>query len=98
MTVTLKQLKQWTSKPLEWKLETFQWHFYNIESKLTARCRSLDFEGFVPRDALVAESAFSLANATNFRPYWKFLFKRLIQEAMSTGIEFENFVDIGCGK
>jgi SAM-dependent methyltransferase len=98
MPKNLKQLKQWTRRPLEWKLETFQWHFYNLENKLFARCRSLDFEGFIPRDALVSDSAFSLTNATNFRPYWKFLFKRLLQEAMSTGIEFENFIDIGCGK
>lgn len=94
----LKKLKQLTGKPLDWKLELFQSKFYNLENKLFAYSHSLDFEGFIPRDELVAESAFSLANANNFNPYSKFLFKRLLHEAMSTGIEFENFVDVGCGK
>jgi SAM-dependent methyltransferase len=98
MKIMLKKLRQLAGKPLEWKLEKFQSQFYNLENKLFAYSHSFDFEGFIPRDELVAESAFSLANANNFNPYSKFLFKRLLQEAISTGIEFENFVDVGCGK
>ena len=94
----LRKLKQWTSKPLEEQLETFEWRFYELENKFFTYSRSLDLEGFIPRDALVAESAFSLANSNNFKPYSNFLFKRLLQEARSTGIDFENFVDVGCGK
>jgi SAM-dependent methyltransferase len=94
----LKKLKQWISMPLGWKLETVQSYFYNREHKFFARSRSLDLEGFIPRDKLVAKSAFSLANANNFNSYPKFLFKRLLQEAMAIEIKFENLIDVGCGK
>jgi hypothetical protein len=47
---------------MDWKLETFQWHFSNIGNKLFAGVHSLDLEGFVPRDPLVADSEFLLTN------------------------------------
>jgi SAM-dependent methyltransferase len=94
----LTKLGQWTSKPLQEQLETFEWHLCKLENKFFSYSRSLNFDGFVPREALVADSAFSLANSNNFKSYSSFHFKRLLQEAISTGIDFENFVDVGCGK
>jgi SAM-dependent methyltransferase len=94
----LKNLKRWAGKPLQQKLETFEWHFNKLENKFFTYSRSLEFEGFIPREALVAESAFSLANSYNYKPCFDFHFKRLLQEAISTGIDFENFIDVGCGK
>jgi hypothetical protein len=47
---------------MDWKLETFQWHFSNIGNKLFAGFHSLGLERFVPRDPLVADSEFLLTN------------------------------------
>jgi SAM-dependent methyltransferase len=95
----LKKLRKWVRKPVQEQLETFGWHFYNLEHKFFTYSRSLDFEGYIPRELLIADSEFSLANATCFSSnFSNFYLKRLLQEAISTGIEFENFIDVGCGK
>lgn len=79
-------------------LETLSWYYHRAEHFMFTRRHSLDFDGFIPREKLVAESAESLANSNNYRPYTNFHLKRLLQEALKTGIPFENFVDVGCGK
>jgi SAM-dependent methyltransferase len=95
----VKKLQLWARKPVHEQFETFERHFCNLKHKFFTYYRSLDFEGYIPRELLVAESEFSLANATCFSSnYSNFHLKRLLQEAISTGIEFENFIDVGCGK
>jgi SAM-dependent methyltransferase len=79
-------------------LETLSWYYHRAELFAFTRRHSLDFDGFIPRDQLVAESAESLANSNNYRAYSNFHLKLLLRQALSTGIRFENFVDVGCGK
>jgi SAM-dependent methyltransferase len=79
-------------------LDALSWFYHRAEYHAFVRRHSLDFDGFVDRKDLVAQSAESLSNSHNYSPYSSFLLKRLLQEALDTGIPFENFVDVGCGK
>jgi SAM-dependent methyltransferase len=86
------------SRPMREYWETLSWYYHRAEHFAFTRRHSLDFEGFIPREKLVAESAESLANSNNYRPYSNFHLKLILQEALKTGIKFDNFVDVGCGK
>ena len=79
-------------------LEALSWWYHRQELLWFVRRYSLDFGGFIPRDKLSTSSTDSLAHSNNYRPYSNHLLKALIKEALSTGIQFQNFVDIGCGK
>ncbi len=79
-------------------LETLSWYYHQAEYFAFTRRHSLDFDGFIPREELVVESAESLPNSNNYRAYTNFHLKPLLREALNTGIEFKNFVDVGCGK
>jgi SAM-dependent methyltransferase len=85
-------------RPMRDYLETLSWYYHRAELFAFTRRHSLEFDGFIPRDKLVAESAESLANSNNYRPYSNFHLKLLLREALKSGIVFENFVDVGCGK
>jgi SAM-dependent methyltransferase len=85
-------------QPLRDKLEALSWWYDRKELVRFTRRYSLDFGGFIPRDELSTSSTDSLAHSNNYRPYSNHLLKALIKEALSTGIQFQNFVDIGCGK
>lgn len=80
------------------KLEALSWWYHRKELMRFVRRYSLDFGGFIPREELSTSSTDSLAHSNNYRPYSNHLLKALIKQALSTGIEFQNFVDIGCGK
>lgn len=85
-------------RPLRDSLEALAWWYHRKELMRFVRRYSLDFGGFIPRDKLATSSTDSLAHSNNYRPYSNHLLKALIKEALSTGIQFHNFVDIGCGK
>jgi SAM-dependent methyltransferase len=86
------------NRPMRDYWETLSWYYHRAEHFAFTRRHSLDFDGFIPREKLVAESAESLANSNNYRAYSNFHFKLLLQEALKSGIKFDNFVDVGCGK
>jgi SAM-dependent methyltransferase len=79
-------------------LDTLSWYCHRAAHLAFTRRHSLDFDGFIARENLVAQSAESLSNSHNYSPYSSFRLKRLVQEALDTGISFKNFVDVGCGK
>lgn len=79
-------------------LDALSWYYHQAEYFVFTRRYSLDFDGFIPREQLVAESADSLANSHNYKRYTNFHLKRLLREGLQTGIPFRTFVDVGCGK
>jgi SAM-dependent methyltransferase len=79
-------------------LETLRWYIHRLDEWLFMSFHSMDFSGFIPRKDLTAESAFSLLNSHNFSSYSGFLLGHLLDEALETGVRFQNFIDIGCGK
>lgn len=79
-------------------LDALSWYYHQAEYFAFTHRHSLDFGGFVPREDLVTESSDSLTHSNNYRPYTNFHLKRLLREGLNTGISFENFVDVGCGK
>jgi SAM-dependent methyltransferase len=85
-------------QPLRDKLDALSWWYDRKELVRFTRRYSLDFGGFIPREELSTSAKDSLAHSNNYRPYSNHLLKVLIQEALSSGIQFQNFVDIGCGK
>jgi SAM-dependent methyltransferase len=85
-------------QPLRDKLDALSWWYDRKELVRFTRRYSLDFGGFIPREELSTSAKDSLAHSNNYRPYSNHLLKALIQEALSSGIQFQNFVDIGCGK
>ncbi len=85
-------------QPLRDNLEALSWWYDRRELLRFVRRYSLDFGGFIPREELSTSSTDSLAHSNNYRPYSNHLLKVLIKEALSSGIQFQNFVDIGCGK
>jgi len=85
-------------QPLRDKLDALSWWYDRKELVRFTRRYSLDFGGFIPREELSTSATDSLAHSNNYRPYSNHLLKVLIQEALSSGIQFQNFVDIGCGK
>jgi SAM-dependent methyltransferase len=95
---TISKVRALASRPMSDYLETLSQYYHRAEHFAFTRRYSLDFEGFIPREKLIAESAESLANSNNYRPYSNFHLKRLLQKALDTGIKFDNFVDVGCGK
>jgi SAM-dependent methyltransferase len=94
----LAKLRELAGRPASDYWETLSSYYHRAEHFAFTRRHSLDFDGFIPRDQLVADSAESLANSNNYRAYSNFHLKLLLQKALDTGIEFENFVDVGCGK
>lgn len=95
---SLNHLNQLLHRPARDHLETLSWYLHQVEYQFFVRRYSLNFDGFIPREKLVASSQHSLANSNNYRPYSNFHLKHLLLEALSTGITFDNFVDVGCGK
>ncbi len=85
-------------RPLRDNLEALSWYYHRAELLLFTRRYSLDLDGFIPREKLATSSADSLAHSNNYRAYSNHHLKALIREGLSTGIQFQNFVDIGCGK
>jgi hypothetical protein len=78
--------------------DALSWYYHEAGYFTFTRSRSLDFGGFVPREELIADSEDSLANSNNYKRYSNFHVKRLLGEAVKTGIPFENYIDVGCGK
>jgi SAM-dependent methyltransferase len=95
---SIHRVRELAHRPISDHLETLSWYYHQAECRAFTRRHALDFDGFIPREELVAESADSLANSNNYRPYSNFHLKPLLREALNTGIQFENFVDVGCGK
>jgi SAM-dependent methyltransferase len=93
-----KRIRELARRPMRDHLETLSWYYHRAEYLAFTRRHSLDFDGFIPREKLVTESIESLKNSNNYRPYSNYHLKSLLREALSTGIQFENFVDVGCGK
>jgi SAM-dependent methyltransferase len=94
----INKIRALASRPMHEHLETLSSYYHRVEHFVFTRRHSLDFGGFIPREKLVAESAESLANSNNYKPYSNFHLKLLLQKALSTDIKFANFVDVGCGK
>jgi SAM-dependent methyltransferase len=94
----ISKVRALLSRPMSENWETLSWYYHRAEHFAFTHRHSLDFEGFIPREKLVAASAESLANSNNYRPYSNFHLKLLLREALKAGIEFDNFVDVGCGK
>lgn len=95
---SLSRIRKLANRPLSDHLEAVSWYYHRAEYLAFTHRYALDFDGFIPREELVTESADSLPNSNNYRPYTSFHLKPLIREALHTGIQFENFVDVGCGK
>ncbi len=95
---SFNRLRELAHRPIGHHLDTLSWHYHRLEYFAFTRKYSLEFDGFVPRDKLVTEFTESVADSHNYRPYTNFHVKRLLQEALSTGMQFDNFVDVGCGK
>jgi SAM-dependent methyltransferase len=94
----MNKIRALTHRPFSKYLETLSWYYHRAEYFAFTRRHSLEFDGFIPREKLVAVSAESLRHSNNYRPYSNFELKLLIREALKFGIEFDNFVDVGCGK
>jgi len=95
---SITRVRELASRPLRDHLETLSWYYHQAEYLAFTRRHSMDFDGFIPREQLVTESKDSLAHSNNYRAYSNFQLKLLLREALSTGIRFENFIDVGCGK
>ena len=85
-------------QPLRDKLDAISWWYHRKELVRFVSRYSLDFGGFIPREQLATSAKDSLAHSNNYRPYSNHLLKALLKQALSSGIQFQNFVDIGCGK
>jgi SAM-dependent methyltransferase len=95
---SLKRIRSLLTRPLSDHADGLSWYFHEAQYFSFTRRHSLDFGGFIPREELVVGCTESLADSNNYRPYSNFHLKRLLREAFYTGIRFENFVDVGCGK
>jgi SAM-dependent methyltransferase len=95
---SIDRIRKVASRPLVHHLETLSWYYRGAEYLAFTRRHALDFDGFIPREELVTQSTEALPNSNNYRAYTNFHLKPLLQEAMSTGIRFTNFIDVGCGK
>jgi SAM-dependent methyltransferase len=74
---------------------------YRLDSALFSlhtKLHAFDFDGHIPNQELIADSAVSLRHATAYLPYSRMTFKILMAEAQRTGINFVSFLDVGCGK
>lgn len=94
----IRTILKWARRPVSDNLDALSWYYHRAEDLLFIRRYSLEFEGFVPREELATSAADSLAHSYNYRPYSTYHLRLLIREALDTGIEFENFVDVGCGR
>jgi SAM-dependent methyltransferase len=94
----MSKLRALAGRPMSEHWQALSWYYHRADHFAFTRRYSLDFGGFIPRENLVAESAESLANSNNYRPYSNFHLRLLVQQALNTGIKFVNFVDVGCGK
>jgi SAM-dependent methyltransferase len=98
MTITQKfiSLKQRSNRQ---KILTIINQIYKIGYLLHAKYHSFDFDGYISKEKLLEEaSSYSAVNATVYQGCSNFYLKILLKEALSTGIKFENFIDIGSGK
>jgi predicted RNA methylase len=95
---SVSRIRKLAKRPVIDNLDALSWYYHEAQYFAFTRRYSLDFGGFIPREDLVAESSESLANSNNYRPYSNFHLTRLLREALETGIPFESFVDVGCGK
>lgn len=89
---------KWTGKPIEDKVQSLIRRYYRIQNYLFVKRFSLDFDGYIPANNLKVDSDFSRANATAYQAYGTYYFKSLVRQAVSTNIQPEYFIDIGCGK
>lgn len=85
-------------RPLAEKLEPLSRFYHQASDRLFIRRYSLEFDEFVPRESLITSATDSLAHSYNYRPYSTYQLKALLHEAFKTGIPFQNFVDVGCGR
>jgi SAM-dependent methyltransferase len=95
---SIKRIRSLVTRPMSDNFDALSWHYHQAEYFVFTRRLSLDFDGFIPREQLVATSAEALANSHNYKRYTNFHMKRLLREGLRTGIPFTNFVDVGCGK
>jgi 16S rRNA G966 N2-methylase RsmD len=93
----IKNFVNWKQRPIRQKLLSIVNRLHKIGYVLHAKYHSLDFEGYITNDKLEGFPN-SAPFATAYQGFSSFYLKVLIREALSTGQEFENFIDIGSGK
>src|SRR5688572_4865937 len=96
MTI-IKSFLSWRQRPIRQKILSIVNRLHKIGYALNAKYHSLDFEGYITNDKLEGFPD-SAPFATAYQGFSSFYLKVLIKEALSTGQEFENFIDIGSGK
>ena len=91
-------MSTWARPSLSEKLESLSRFYHRASDQLFIRRHSLEFDEFVPRESLITSATDSLAHSYNYRPYSTYQLNSLLREAVKTGIPFQNFVDVGCGR
>jgi SAM-dependent methyltransferase len=85
-------------RPISENIDALSWFYHRAELLMFIRRHSLDLDGFISSSDLITDSTESLVHSNNYRPYSNYHLKLLLREALATGIEFDNFIDVGCGK
>lgn len=94
----MEKYQNWLNRPFSQKLRSVIYRFYSMMDHLYEKRMGLDFDGYIPRDALIAKSEFALANATAYSAANRANVNALIRQARKTGHHFDGFIDIGSGK
>lgn len=93
---TFIKFKQRSNKQ---KILTIVNQIYKIGHLLETNYSSFDFDGYITKEKLLdVSSTYSADNANAYQGYSNFYLKVLLKEALSTGVRFDTFIDIGSGK
>jgi SAM-dependent methyltransferase len=97
VTLHLFRFKSWLKKPLRHKINSIIWLYY-VSIFHIYKIRGYDFGGNISNKELVTEFENVLAHATAYQPSRIHDINDFLKEIRFTGLKFDTFLDVGCGK
>ena len=85
-------------KPFLEKVRGVLFRLYELDNRIFEWYYLFDFHGDIARKDLIADSKYSIENASDYHPYGNPVFRHLIAEALTINPNIKCFIDIGCGK
>jgi SAM-dependent methyltransferase len=83
---------------MRYKIETIAVRAENLSELMFEKIYGLEYRGTVPHNELITDHKESARHATSYMPSPVIYVSTLINEALITGLVFDNFIDIGSGK
>jgi SAM-dependent methyltransferase len=92
------QLLNWLRKPNLEKLEGVRFRWMNFSEKMFENIYGLEFSQIVFARELASDFQGSIIHSTNYQaaPLWYWI--DALRDVLKTGIDIQNFIDIGSGK